>query len=145
MYQIPSSEFSPQLSGPRASVTPRFGILIVIWLMLAVGYAGYRWLVPQRRTSAAEITVPAKPAVASAIMTVSKTQASNASIAASRAEDQLRQAEGEVRHTLAIADSLVEARHLHAAIAKLETAHRELERARNDIDSLESLLKGEDK
>jgi hypothetical protein len=55
----------------------------------------------------------------------------------------LRRAEDEIRRTLTLTDSFVEARHLHAALASLEAAHQDMVRSRHDIESLESLLKGE--
>jgi hypothetical protein len=58
-------------------------------------------------------------------------------------EASLKRTEDEIRRTLTLTDSSVEARHLHAALANLEAAHQDVVRMRHDIESLEILLKGE--
>jgi len=144
MYQLPSSDYSSQPSTSRPTVVPRFGVLIAIWFLLAAGYGGYRFLISRTKSTPEENTaIAAKPQEDVYRVALSETRAINAATDMARTQTEIRQAEAEVRRTLTLTDSFVEARHLHAALAKLEAAHQGLERARTDLDSLQLILKGE--
>lgn len=144
MYQLPSGDFSPQFMKPRASVAPRFGVFIAIWVLVALAYGGYRFFVTRRADTPVRAVATARGATG-ATLAVWRSQARDAATAAQQAERDLRQAESEIRKTIGLTDSLVEGRHLHAALAKIEAAHEGLERTRYNMDSLETLLKGEEK
>src|SRR5713226_5059487 len=105
MYQLPSGGFPPQIIRPRASAVPRFGIVILIWVLLATGYAGYRLLVPPKHTVAEQTNPPPKPSVAPYAVAAWRAQAGNVNSATVRAETEIRQAEAEIRHTLTLTDS----------------------------------------
>lgn len=140
MYELPSANFSsPGSPPPRVSVTPRIGIIVVIWLALIGGYAAYRFLRPpesEAAKAAQTATVQVVPASWSEHVVNLDTETLNA-------EPNLRHAEEEIRRTMALTDNFTEARHLHAALASLEATHQSLVRSRHEIDILEVLLKGE--
>jgi hypothetical protein len=140
MYELPAPNFSPPGSPPRVSVTPRIGVFIAIWLVLLGGYAGYRLLYPPARSEAARPdSIPLRAEISSDW----SRHVGSLSGAAFDSEANLRHVEDEIRRTLALTDSFVEARHLHAALASLEAAHQDMVRSRHDIEALEALLKGE--
>jgi len=144
MYQLPSGDFSPPFAAkPQAAGAPKIMALVVIWLMLAIGYFGYRALREPKRAAPPPPPPPPSAPARPAVNPLAVAHATNALGAALRAETELRQAEAEVRRTMTLTDSLVETRHLHVALANLEAARQGLEQNRYDIDSLESLLKGE--
>lgn len=140
MYELPPVNFSSPTSS-RITVMPRIGVLVLIWLLLLGGYAAYRVLYQPTRSAEKKsdgitpnlAAVPAEWAV----------YVGSLSTTAFNSEANLRQAEAELRRTLALTDSFVEARHLHAALVDLEATHQDLLRSRHDIESLEVLLKGE--
>ncbi|HWZ30737.1 MAG TPA: hypothetical protein VNX18_05365 [Bryobacteraceae bacterium] len=140
MYELPAPNFSPPGSAPRVSVTPRIGVFVAIWLALLGGYAAYRLLYQPTRSEAARPNIVAPKAEISPDWS---RHIGNLSDAAFDSEANLRRVEDEIRRTLALTDSFVEARHLHAALASLEAVHQDMVRSRHDIEALESLLKGE--
>ncbi|HLG95961.1 MAG TPA: hypothetical protein VKX49_06590 [Bryobacteraceae bacterium] len=145
MYQLSSGDYSPQFTRPRPSVAPRIGVFIALWLLLALGYGGYRLFKSQTSVAPVQVQAMTTPTVSVATIVAWRSQAKEAGLAAQQAETDLRQGEAEVRKTLGLTDSLVEGKHLHAAMARLEAVRQGLERTRYDLDTLETLLKGEEK
>ena len=139
MYELPPANFS-KLTSSRITVMPRIGVLILVWLLLLGGYAAYRTFYQPARSDEKKSDITPNLAAVPAEWAAHVGSLSTASF---NAEASLRQAESEVRRTLAVTDSFVEARHLHAALANLEGTHQDLVRSRHDIESLEVLLKGD--
>jgi hypothetical protein len=139
MYELPGN-FSAPGSAPRVSVTPRIGAFIAIWLVLLGGYAVYRAVYQPTRSEAAKSDAATPRAW---VPPAWSQHVGSLSVAAFDSEANLRRAEDEIRRTLALTDSFVEAGHLHAALASIEAAHQDMVRSRHDIEALENLLKGE--
>ena len=141
MYQLPPpANFSSPGTAARVSVTPRIGVFIAIWLVLLGGYAVYRLAYQPARSEAAK-SEAAPPKVGISPELTRHIGSLSGEVFGSEAN--LRRVEHEIRRTLALTDSFVEARHLHAALASLEAAHQQIVRSRHDIEALEGLLKGE--
>jgi hypothetical protein len=138
MYELPPANFpSPRPTG-RVSATPRIGVLVAIWLALVACYGAYRWLYQPPRSEAKVNTVPPRIVIPPDW----SHHVGSLSNDALDAEASLRHVEEEIRRTLALTDSSVEARHLRAALASLDVAHQNIVRSHHDIEALELLLKG---
>jgi hypothetical protein len=140
MYELPPANLSTPGPAPRVSVAPRIGVFVAIWLVLLGGYVAYQWLSRSARSEAAK---PDAAATKASVPPEWSQHVGSLGSASFDSEANLQRAEDEIRRTLTLTDSFVEARHLHAALASLESAHQDMVRSRHDIEALESLLKGE--
>src|SRR5690348_10067694 len=107
MYQLSSSDYSPQTLRPRVSAAPRFGVLILIWILFAAGYAGYRLLMPAKPSAAVQTAAPPKLGAMPFALAAWNAQAASVNSAALRTETEIQQAELEIRRTLTLTDSMV--------------------------------------
>ena len=139
MYELPAANVTSAGPTPRVSTMPRIGVFLGIWLVLLVGYGAYKLFHHSMQVE------PTMPPVAEGIRFPPdwNEHVGSLSTSAFESEASLRRVEDEIRRTLALTDSFVEARHLHAALQNLEAAHQDVVRSRHDIEALEVLLKGE--
>jgi|ERR1051326_621827 hypothetical protein len=143
MYQqLPSPDyFAP--GTPRAHAMPRFSILLVLWVLIALGCGAY-WLMRRGEPRLSPDAVTRASTMAPPVPIEARKHLARAVASANLAEDSVRRTEEQLRRALALADNPTEVRHLHAALAALETAHQNLLTNRDELDSVNLLMKGRD-
>lgn len=137
MHELPSGDYAPRFMIQRRAAAPRFATFVVLWFLVAAGYASYHIFRTPRDAGSAHPRDTEVTREDTAAWRTGVRQAGSGTLTAHAA---LRQVEAEVWRTLTLTDSMAERRHLHAALERLAAAREALDRARYDLDSLESSL-----
>jgi len=110
----------------RSNAMPRLATLLIIWLILALGYAAYRHYDPSAHTSAKSAPDAAPSTPLPTVGTDSARHLADALTALGRTEAQGRALGVMLRHALAQADAPAQVRELQRALGALDSMNNQL-------------------
>ena len=141
MYQLPG-DMSTLPNVRRSSVMPRLATLILIWIAMAAGYGLYR-LYGRHQPAAASTTSPSLHQTSAVHAQDYTRHVAEASATIRRAQARIQGSERLFRQLLLQSDSSTQTKALIGGLGNLEAARQDLEQSREELDFVQSNLKGE--